>query len=330
MHLFSSSQRRVLILILLLVVNFCLAVHVLAQSTVGSGSIQGTVTNQLGAAQSGAKVTITSKATGAALRFTTSSTGTYSSGPLQPGSYTVRVESTGFKTVALALNVEVGVATAGSVRLQPGPANQIVDIQAADMAVNTEQATVQSILKPNQISAFPVNGRNFMDAAQLVPGVQEQDGSTFDPTKNGFSSISFISRYGRTARILVDGADISDETVGTTTQNIPPSAIQEVNLSQSLLDVSTELTSTGEVNLTTRSGSNALHGEGFGLFRNDQIAAHLPGLIAPTFEREQFGGRLGGYIIKDKLFWFVGGERTMQDFTAAEPFSPPFNLLNTR
>jgi hypothetical protein len=329
MHLFSSSQRRVLILILLLVVSVCLAVQVFAQSTMGTGSIQGTVTNQLGAAQSGAKVTITSKATGAAQQFSTSSTGTYSSGPLQPGSYAVRIEATGFKTVALALNVEVGIATAGSVRLQPGPANQIVDIQGSGMAVNTEQATVQSVVTANQMSSLPVNGRSFMDAAQLVPGVQEQDGSTFDPTKNGFSSISFLSRYGRTARIIVDGADISDETVGTTTQNIPVSAIQEVNLSQSLLGVTTDLTSSGEVNLTTRSGSNALHGEGFGLFRGDQISAHLPGLTAPTFEREQFGGRMGGYIIKDKLFWFLSGERTMQDFTSAEPFSAPFNLLNT-
>ena len=330
MHLFSSSQRRVWILTLLLVVSVGLAVHGFAQSNTGTGSIQGTVTDQAGSGVAGAKVTITNKATGAALHFTTSSTGTYASGPLQPGSYTVRVESKGFKTVALALSVEVGIATAGSVRLQPGPENQIIDIPAADMSVNTEQATIQSVLKASQISTLPVNGRSFMDAAQMVPGVQEQDGSTFDPTKNGFSSISFLSRYGRTARIVVDGADISDETVGTTTQNIPVSAIQEVNLSQSLLGVTTELTSSGQVDLTTRSGSNGLHGEGFGLFRGDQISAHLPGLIAPTFEREQFGGRMGGAIIKDKLFWFLAGERTMQDFTAGEPFSFPFNLLNTR
>src|SRR5215469_12711036 len=121
MHWFSSSQRRVLILALFLVVSVGLAVQVCAQSTMGTGSIQGTVTEQNGSAVAGARVTITNKATEAALHFTTSSTGTYSSGPLQPGSYTVRVEMRGFKTVALALNVQVGVATAGGVRLQPGP-----------------------------------------------------------------------------------------------------------------------------------------------------------------------------------------------------------------
>ncbi len=89
------------------------------------------------------------------------------------------------------------------------------------MTVNTEQATVQGILTEQQIENLPINGRNFLDLAQLEPGVQIQDGGTFDPTKNGFSSVSFGGRFGRTARIEVDGLDISDETVGTTTMNIP-------------------------------------------------------------------------------------------------------------
>src|SRR5208337_3029625 len=110
-------------------------------------------------------------------------------------------------------------------------------------------------------------------------------------------------RFGRTARIELDGVDISDETVGTTTQNIPASAIQEFQISQSSLDLSTELTSSGAVNVTTRSGSNNLHGEAFGIFRGNQTAARLPGPSAPPFQRQQFGGRLGGFIIKDKLFW---------------------------
>ncbi len=97
--------------------------------------------------------------------------------------------------------------------------------------MNTEQATVQGVLTSEQIENLPINGRNFLDLAQLEPGVQIQDGGTFDPTKNGFSSVSFGGRFGRTARIEVDGIDISDETVGTTTQNIPIGAIQEFALS---------------------------------------------------------------------------------------------------
>ncbi len=299
-----------------------------AQST-GTGNIQGTVTDQSAAVLPGAKVTIANKATGASLRSTTSTAGTYSSGPITPGNYRVRIESKGFKTVELNLAAQVGVVTSGNVKMQLGQESQVVDVQGQSIAVNTEQATVQGVLSAGQIDNLPVNGRNFLDLAQLEPGVQIQEGSTFDPTKNGFSSISFQGRFGRTARIEVDGVDISDETVGTTTQNIPASAIQEFNLSQSSLDLSTELTSSGAVDVTTRSGSNALHGEGFGLFRGNEIAAALPGIQAPTFHREQFGGRVGGYIIKDKLFWFIDAERSQQDLTAAEPFSPPFDTLNT-
>ena len=74
-----------------------------------------------------------------------------------------------------------------------------------------------------------MNGRNFLDLAQLEPGVQIQDGQNFDPTKAGYSSISFGGRFGRTARIEVDGVDVSDETVGTTTQIFPPAEFRNFN-----------------------------------------------------------------------------------------------------
>jgi hypothetical protein len=123
--------------------------------------------------------------------------------------------------------------------------------------------------------------------------------------------------------------DISDETVGTTTQNVPASSIQEFQLSQSSLDLSSELTSSGAVNVTTRSGSNDVHGQLFGLFRGNQTSAALPGATPPAFQREQFGGRAGGRIIKDKLFWFLDVERSKQDLVAAEPFGQDFAGLAT-
>ena len=300
-----------------------------AQSTVGTGSIQGTATDPSGAVVTGAKITITNKATAAAIHLTGSSAGSYSSGPIQPGDYVVHAEAKGFKGLNVPVTVQVGNTATVNLPMQLGQESQVIEVQGGAVAVNTEQSTVQGTITVDQIENLPVNGRNFLDLAQLEPGVQIQEGSTFDPTKNGFSSISFEGRFGRTARIEVDGVDVSDETVGTTTQNIPASAIQEFQLSQSSLDLSTELTSSGAVNVTTRSGSNAIHGEAFGFFRGNQIAARLPGPTAPPFQREQFGGNLGGAIIKDKLFWFLDAERTKQDLTAAEPFTAPFNALNT-
>jgi len=326
---FISSYRLALRFMVLAAVALLLASPLLPAQTVGTGSIVGVITDPQGAVVAGAKVGITNKATAAVIQVTTSSAGSYSSGPIVPGDYLVRIEAKGFKTTALPLVVQVGNTVSGSVRMQIGQESQVVEVQGNAVVVNTEQATVQGVLNREQIDNLPVNGRNFLDLAQLEPGVQIQEGSTFDPTKNGFSSISFQGRFGRTARIEVDGVDISDETVGTTTQNIPASAIQEFQLSQSSLDLSTELTSSGAVNVTTRSGSNQMHGEAFGYFRDNKLAAALPGLSAPPFQREQFGGNLGGAIIKDKVFWFLDAERTKQDLTAAEPFSPPFDQLNT-
>lgn len=286
---FGWSQLMIPVAILLI------ASLAIAQSTISSGSISGTVTDQSGAVVPGAKVTITNNGTGQAQTSTTSSTGLYNSGTLTPGVYTVKVEKAGFQTQQLTLNVRVGVTSNGDTAMKAGSENQVVNVEASALQVNTSQATVQGVLTAQQIETLPVNGRNFLDLAQLEPGVQIQEGSTFDPTKNGFSSISFQGRFGRTARIEVDGIDVSDETVGTTTQNIPASAIQEFQISQSSLDPSTELTSSGAVNVVTRSGANTLHGEGFYNIRDNRAgAATLPGPAGSKFQRQQFGGRLGG------------------------------------
>src|SRR5208282_640619 len=142
------------------------------------------------------------------------------------------------------------------------------------------------------------------------------------PTKAGYSSISFGGRFGRTARIEVDGVDVSDETVGTTTESIPASAIAEFQVAQSSLDLSNELTSSGAVNVVTRSGTNSFHGEGYGLFRDSSEAAVLPG--NGTFQRNGEGGNFGGALIKDKLFFFADGERTLQHAGAGVQVGAPF------
>ena len=299
----------------------------LAQTTISTGSIQGTVTDASGAVLSGAKVTITNRATGLSATTTTNGAGAFASGALTPAEYEVRVEAQGFKTQAQTVLVQLNTTSTVNARLAVGESTQVVEVQASEVAVNTEQATVQGILNATQIENMPINGRNFLDLAQLEPGVQIQDGGTFDPTKNGFSSISFGGRFGRTARIEVDGIDISDENVGTTTQNIPLGAIQEAALQQSSLDLSTELTSSGSVNVTTKSGTNALHGEGFYSFRDQKMDAALPGGSSNYFQRNQYGGNVGGAILKDKLFFFADAERVKQDFVNPVLPSGPFSGL---
>src|SRR5579884_780305 len=296
------------------------------QTTISTGSIQGTVTDQSGALVSGAKVIITNKANGQSLTVNTTSAGAYASGALIPGNYTVRIEAQGFKTAQIPVTVQVNVTSSGNAQLQVGQESEVVEVQGSAVQVNTEQATVQGILTAQQIETLPINGRNFLDLAQLEPGVQIQDGGTFDPTKNGFSSVSFGGRFGRTARIELDGLDISDETVGTTTMNVPLDAIEEASLQQSSLDLSTELTSSGSVSLTTKSGTNGLHGDGFYYFRDQSMNAALPSDSTNPFQRNQFGGSLGGPLVKDKLFFFITGERNKLDLL--DPVIPGGNFAN--
>ncbi len=304
-----------------------------AQTSVSNGSISGTVIDATGAVVPNARITMTGP-TGQTIHVTTSDAGTYSSGALVPGTYSVRAEAKGFKTAQMSVDVQVNNTANGSIKLEIGQESTVVEVQGSEVAVNTEQAEVQGVLTASQISTLPVNGRNFLDLAQLEPGVQIQDGANFDPTKVGYSSISFGGRFGRTARINVDGVDISDETVGTTTEDIPASSIQEFSLAQSSLDLSNDLTSSGAVNVTTKSGTDAFHGEPFGFFRDSAVgAANLPSptnpltgqRIATPWQRNQEGGDVGGPIMKDKLFFFLDGERTLQHQAAPVLDVAPFS-----
>jgi hypothetical protein len=307
-----------------------LAVTAYGQTTTATGSIQGTVTDPAGAIVPGATITITGKATGQVITATTSSSGTYNSGALIPGEYLVKIAAQGFRTAELDLDIKVGVTASGNVALEIGQATQVVEVSASAVTINTEQATVQGVLTADQIDTLPINGRNFLDLAQLEPGVQIQDGTNFDPTKVGYSSISFGGRFGRTARISVDGVDVSDETVGTTTQDISSSSIQEFQISQSNLDLSNDLTSSGAVNVITRSGSDEYHGEAFYYLRDSRLGAQIPhpvGLPAP-YQRNQFGGRFGGALIKDKLFFFMDSERTKQDSFVPVQYADPFQSFS--
>jgi hypothetical protein len=312
----NSPRLGARIVVLALVTVFFLTSLVLAQTTLSTGSISGTVTDPSGAVVSGAKVVIVSTGTGQTLNLTANAAGAFASGPLAPGAYKVQVSAKGFSGVSETVGVQVGNAATLNAKLQVGQESQVIEVQGSNIQVNTEQATVQGVLTSDQIENLPVNGRNFLDLAQLEPGVQIQDGQNFDPTKAGYSSISFGGRFGRTARVNVDGVDVSDETVGTTTADIPASAIDEFQISQSSLDLSQDLTSSGAVNVTTKSGTNTLHGEAFGFFRDHSMAAAAAGGQDLYNQRSQYGGRLGGPVIKNKLFFFLDGERTKQDSLA--------------
>src|SRR5437660_10198177 len=301
----ACAARPSLSLRLLAAIALLLSSLAIAQTTVGTGSIVGTVTDPTGALVDGATVSITNAGTSQVVTVTTNASGAFNSGALTSGDYKVQVTAKGFSGVSQVVTVQVGNTSSFNPKLRVGQESQIIEVQANEVQVNTEQASVQGVLTASQIENLPVNGRNFLDLAQLEPGVQIQDGTNFDPTKVGYSSISFGGRFGRSARIEVDGVDVSDETVGTTTQDIPASSIAEFQISQSKLDLSNDLTSSGAVNVTTQSGTTTYHGETFGYFRDHTaVAAALPtppGLSAPSSHRSKYGANLEGPAIPQKL-----------------------------
>jgi Carboxypeptidase regulatory-like domain/TonB-dependent Receptor Plug Domain len=296
-----------------------------AQATNTSGAIQGTITDASGAVLPGASVTITNTGTSQNLKLTTDSAGFYSSGPLPPGSYTVTVTGSGFSQIKSTVVVQISSITTDNLKLKVGSAAQVVEVDANGVQVNTEQTNVQSVLNRQQIENLPVQGRNFLDLAQLEPGVQLQSGETFDPTKAGYSALSIGGVSGRTTRILLDGSDITDETVGTTIFNVPSGAIGEFQLNRSTGDVSGDITSSGSVFVATPSGTNSFHGQGFYFFQDHNVGfSDSGGGINPPFQRNQFGGYAGGPIVKDKLFIFGDLERIKQDSGQTVTLSPAF------
>ena len=296
--------------------------------SVNGGSIQGTITDSTGAVVPNATVVVVGNDTNSSKTLTTDSGGFYSVGPLNPGPYTVTVSAAGFEKLSVKTVIRTGTATPGTFKLTIGASTQTVEVAASALQVNTDQAGVSDVITREQIDSLPVNGRNFLDLAQIEPGVILQSGESFDPTKAGYSAISTSGVSGRTTRILLDGQDITDETVGTTIFNVSQGAIGDFQLNRSTQDVSGDVTSTGQVLVSTNSGTNAFHGQAFYQFQDHRaLFARTANGVDTPFQRNQFGGSVGGPIIKDKLFFFGNAERIKQESPVSITVSPIFEAI---
>ncbi len=284
-----------------------------------TGSVAGQVLDPGGAAVPHAKITVSNAERAFKLEFLAGDDGTFVAPDLVPGQYKITIQHEGFKTYVSTVVVQVGITASITPRLELGQLSSIVTVEGAVVTVDTSRATVQGLISGAQIDRLPLNGRNFLDLATQEPGVQTVDGGTFDPTKNQMVGVSIGGRSGRSTRIQIDGVDITDETVGTTVANISNESIQEFNISQASLDPSTDLTSTGGVNIITKSGTNSLHGSGFAFFRDNEYSADQrldktkPTADKPPFHRRIYGGRGGGPVFKDKWFWNVDYEHNDSD-----------------
>jgi hypothetical protein len=290
----------------------CLA----ASAQLPTSTLNGTVTDPQGAVVAGAKVVITNTATGASREVTTAGDGGYTVTDLTPGNYSVRITASGFATSEFKdLRLEVGRATTLDISLKITGAGQVVEVTAGEIAVNLTQSEVQGVMESGAIESLPLNGRNYLELAFLIPG--NRPAARFDPTKTNTVEVSSAGAYGRGGNILIDGADNNDEVVGGTLMNLPVEGVAEFQIATNKYTAEVGRSSSGIINIATKSGTNDVHGSEYIFFRHKTLQG-LPATFdrtqpTPRFSREQFGGSLGGPFVRDKLFGFLNMEYLNQD-----------------
>lgn len=277
-----------------------------------TGIISGTVSDATGAVIASATVTITNKATGAARSITTNASGIFSASALDAGEYEVRAENPGFRTTVRDATVTAGNTTTVDMAMQVGESKEVVNVEAAAAQINYESHTVAGNIARTTIQDLPLNGRGFLQLATLEPGVVMVPGSSSQYNGATFTISIGGGISGRTL-ISLDGMTTWDAIQGGTQMNFSQEVIQEFQLQSVNYDISSGITSSGTVNVVTRSGSNDFHGGGYFFYRDHNMAAY-PGLErqlsnpSPYFGRRNPGFLVSGPIVKDKLFFFFNYE----------------------
>ncbi len=321
---------------------FCLLLtvgQVFAQSTV-TGAIRGQVKDPQGAIIPNAVVTITNEGTSNAQTVTATTDGTFRVTNLQPGSYTVEISSGSFAAYRQErVIVEVGQVTPLDVALGVEGTSATVEVSAEAPVINTSDQASATNINQTSINELPINGRRWSNFALLTPGTVP-DGT--------FGLISFRGISGLLNNNTIDGGDNNQaffsEERGRTRINyvISQSAIREFQVNTSNYSAEYGRSAGGVVNAVTKSGTNEFHGDLFYYNRNNRNGARNPrafqsvlnnGVVQivdakPIDLRQQFGGTVGGPIIKDRLFFFFSYDQQKRNFPGLAVFSSP-SYLNT-
>lgn len=296
-----------------------MAASAFAQSEIGGATLNGTVADASGAVVPNAKVALTSPSTGFTRTTQTSDSGLYSFSRLPVASYDLSVESQGFKTARrTGISLEVGAVATVNLALEVGGAQETVSVTADAPVVESTRSQSSTVVTEKAVADLPVNGRNFIDFTTLTPGVVR------DPTRGG--DLSFAGQRGPENTLLVDGADSNNLFYGQATGRtgfrpyaFSQDAIQEFQVSASEYPAEIGRAGGGAINAVTKSGTNQFHGSAFEFFRDKGMNANTftnnrAGIRKQPYHFNQYGGSVGGPMIKDKLFFFgnYDGQRNTQ------------------
>src|ERR1051326_3728409 len=299
-------------------VIFLAHVSVFAQQA-ANATLTGAITDRNGALVPDVKITATHTATGAIRVTVTNSDGIYVISNMSPGDYEMRIEAKGFSTKVTKTPVplKVGQTLTMNVPLQIDVNESVVvDLVSYQPLIDNGDSLINSVIDSREVESLPLNGRNFLELALLVPG--NAPAPNFDPTKTNTVVISSAGQLGRGGNVTIDGVDTNDDVVGGPIQNISQEAIQEFQIATNRFSAELGRSGSSVINVITKGGTNSLHGSGSVYFRDSSLQG-LPATFdrslgqSPPFDREQYAFTLGGPIKRDRAFFFGSFENRNQD-----------------
>ena len=308
---FSMANRRILFSVALLL--FWVSSTV---AQIDTGSIVGTVRDPSGAAIASASLVLTNKNTNVTFNSTSNASGEYQFSALHPGTYSLKATAAGF-AAQMVDNIEIHVQSRPSVDLtmQIGQVDQVLEVHAGALMLQTQSADVGGVVAERQIQALPLNGRRYSDLALLEAGVQRNLVNQNNTAPDRFSSNGNLETQNY---FSLDGVDNNSGSTNLQEGSVqvvqpPPDALQEFRVQTRTYSAEFGTSAGAVINASLKSGTNQIHGAVWEFLRNNEIQANsffnnLNGVAKGHYTQNQFGGAIGGPIIKDKTFFFFDAQ----------------------
>ena len=279
-----------------------------------TGQITGTVRDASGAVVAGVKVVVTHSQTGLNRETTTGPNGEYVIPLLPVGVYVVTGEQTGFKTAILTdVTLTVDQIRRVDLQLDPGGLTETVQVQASTVALDTASASIGHTITAQQVTDLPLNGRNFMQLLFLGAGAVEVGGEQGQMRQGVGNAISIMGARPTSNNFMIDGTANVDTALGTPAVVLSVDAIEEFKEQTTTYSAEYGFSS-NQINLVSKSGTNQLHGTGFGFFRNDAWDSRNyfddKTQPAPPLDQKQYGFVVGGPVVRNGTFFLVNYEGT--------------------
>lgn len=277
------------------------------------GTILGTVRDATGAVLPGVTITVTNVATNISRTSVTESGGNYVVPELGVGTYTVTAELQGFKKEIVAgLQLQVDQRLRADVRMTVGQISETIEVTGETPLVATDSSTVGTVIDNLKVVELPLNGRQFLQLNLLVPGAAPGVFGSQLSTQGGSISVNGMREAGN--NFLLDGIDNNDLAINLFSISPSVDAIEEFKVQSATYSAEYGKQAGAQINVTTKSGTNELHGTVFEFFRDDALDARNffddPSQRKPPFRRNQFGGSAGGPLIRNQTFWFANYDGT--------------------